>query len=40
MLAKQEINLKGKLKEVFGYNQFRGTQEEIITTLSMVTIPL
>jgi ATP-dependent DNA helicase RecQ len=30
MLVKPEINLKNKLKEVFGYNQFRGNQEAII----------
>lgn len=30
MLVKQEVSLKGKLKEVFGYSQFRGTQEAII----------
>ena len=30
MSVKQEVNLKNKLKEVFGYNQFRGNQELII----------
>jgi ATP-dependent DNA helicase RecQ len=30
MLVKPEINLKNKLKEVFGYSQFRGNQEAII----------
>jgi ATP-dependent DNA helicase RecQ len=33
MLATQEINLKSKLKEVFGFNQFRGTQEAIINNI-------
>ncbi|UOQ72322.1 DNA helicase RecQ [Hymenobacter cellulosilyticus] len=28
--VKREADLKGKLKEVFGYGQFRGTQEAII----------
>ncbi|TGE10619.1 DNA helicase RecQ [Hymenobacter fodinae] len=28
--VKQEADLKGKLKEVFGYGQFRGVQEDII----------
>nr|WP_253805674.1 DNA helicase RecQ [Hymenobacter taeanensis] len=30
MQVKQEADLKGKLKEVFGYGQFRGVQEDII----------
>ena len=29
-VVKQQADLKGKLKEVFGYGQFRGTQEAII----------
>ena len=29
-LVSQAVDLKGKLKEVFGYGQFRGTQEAII----------
>ncbi|MEX2335925.1 MAG: DNA helicase RecQ [Fulvivirga sp.] len=29
----EEKDLKGKLKEVFGYNQFRGTQEAIIKNI-------
>src|SRR5688500_19139623 len=33
MLATQELNIKDKLKEVFGYNQFRGTQEAIINNI-------
>ncbi|MDB5262303.1 MAG: helicase RecQ [Adhaeribacter sp.] len=33
MLAIQELNIKDKLKEVFGYNQFRGTQEAIIKNI-------
>ncbi|SIQ53791.1 DNA helicase RecQ [Pontibacter lucknowensis] len=33
MSTKQEINLKNKLKEVFGYNQFRGNQELIINNI-------
>jgi ATP-dependent DNA helicase RecQ len=33
MLVKQEVNLKDKLKEVFGYSQFRGTQEAIINNI-------
>ncbi|GAA4432954.1 DNA helicase RecQ [Pontibacter saemangeumensis] len=33
MSVKQEINLKNKLKEVFGYNQFRGNQELIINNI-------
>jgi len=33
MLVTQEVNLKNKLKEVFGYNQFRGTQEAIINNI-------
>jgi ATP-dependent DNA helicase RecQ len=28
-----EVNLKNKLKEVFGYNQFRGNQELIINNI-------
>ncbi|MCW3118586.1 MAG: ATP-dependent helicase RecQ, partial [Chitinophagaceae bacterium] len=30
MIVEQEAQLKDKLKEVFGYSQFRGNQEEII----------
>ncbi|MDX5482697.1 MAG: DNA helicase RecQ [Hymenobacteraceae bacterium] len=33
MSVKQEVNLKNKLKEVFGYNQFRGNQELIINNI-------
>jgi len=33
MQKAQEFNLKEKLKEVFGHNQFRGNQEEIIKNL-------
>jgi ATP-dependent DNA helicase RecQ len=33
MSIKQETNLKNKLKEVFGYNQFRGNQELIINNI-------
>jgi ATP-dependent DNA helicase RecQ len=33
MLATQELKIKDKLKEVFGYNQFRGTQEAIINNI-------
>ncbi|CAN5904562.1 DNA helicase RecQ [soil metagenome] len=33
MLVKPEVNLKNKLKEVFGYNQFRGNQEAIIQNI-------
>ncbi|MCC9137312.1 DNA helicase RecQ [Pontibacter silvestris] len=33
MSLKQEVNLKNKLKEVFGYNQFRGNQELIINNI-------
>jgi len=33
MLLEQEVNLKDKLKEVFGYNQFRGNQEQIINNI-------
>ncbi|RIJ36905.1 DNA helicase RecQ [Pontibacter oryzae] len=33
MSIKQEVNLKNKLKEVFGYNQFRGNQELIINNI-------
>ena len=29
----QKINLKKKLKEVFGYGQFRGNQEAIIKNI-------
>src|SRR4028118_2198969 len=33
MLAEQAPNLKDKLKEVFGYSQFRGNQEIIIQNI-------
>ena len=33
MLVKQEVSLKDKLKEVFGYSQFRGNQEAIINNI-------
>ena len=33
MLVEQEINLKEALKEYFGYNQFRGTQERVIQNI-------
>ncbi len=33
MLVEQEINLKEALKEHFGYNQFRGTQERVIQNI-------
>ncbi|WP_211240567.1 DNA helicase RecQ [Adhaeribacter aquaticus] len=33
MLVTEEVNLKDKLKEVFGHNQFRGTQEAIINNI-------
>src|SRR3954469_10256191 len=33
MLIDNDIDLFAKLKEVFGYNQFRGTQEAIINNL-------
>jgi ATP-dependent DNA helicase RecQ len=33
MVLEQEVDLKEKLKEVFGYTQFRGGQEPIINTL-------
>ena len=33
MSVKQEVNLKNKLKEVFGYSQFRGNQELIINNI-------
>ncbi|TPE44695.1 DNA helicase RecQ [Pontibacter mangrovi] len=33
MSIQQEVNLKNKLKEVFGYNQFRGNQELIINNI-------
>lgn len=33
MLVKQEVNLKDKLKEVFGFSQFRGNQEAIINNI-------
>ncbi|MCC5945207.1 MAG: DNA helicase RecQ [Bernardetiaceae bacterium] len=32
-MVEQKINLKKSLKEVFGYNQFRGNQEAIINNL-------
>jgi ATP-dependent DNA helicase RecQ len=31
--VKQGVNLKDKLRDVFGYNQFRGVQEEIIKSI-------
>jgi ATP-dependent DNA helicase RecQ len=33
MLTEQETNLKEKLREVFGYSQFRGNQEAIINSI-------
>src|SRR6478735_9380257 len=33
MLIENEVNIVEKLKNVFGYNQFRGNQEEIINNL-------
>ncbi|MFD2516162.1 DNA helicase RecQ [Pontibacter locisalis] len=33
MSVQQEVNLKNKLKEVFGYSQFRGNQELIINNI-------
>ena len=33
MLVEQELNLKEALKEYFGYNQFRGTQERVIQNI-------
>ena len=33
MLVEVESNIKKTLKEVFGYNQFRGKQEQIITNI-------
>ena len=33
ILPQTEVDLKGKLKEVFGYDQFRGNQEAIIRNL-------
>jgi ATP-dependent DNA helicase RecQ len=33
MLIENEVDIFAKLKTVFGYNQFRGTQEEIINTI-------
>jgi ATP-dependent DNA helicase RecQ len=33
MLIDNDIDLFGKLKEIFGYSQFRGTQEEIINNV-------
>src|SRR4051812_29359556 len=33
MLIDNDIDLFAKLKEIFGYNQFRGTQEEIINNV-------
>ncbi|MDX5346200.1 MAG: DNA helicase RecQ [Hymenobacteraceae bacterium] len=32
-LKQKEVNIKSKLKEVFGYNQFRGNQEAIINNI-------
>ncbi len=33
MIVSEKVNLKEKLKEVFGYHQFRGSQEAIIENL-------
>ena len=33
ILAKDDVKLKSKLKEVFGYSQFRGNQEAIINNI-------
>ena len=33
MLAVQEDQIKTKLKEIFGFSQFRGLQEEIIKNI-------
>jgi ATP-dependent DNA helicase RecQ len=33
MLTEQTTNLKDKLKEIFGYGQFRGNQEIIIQNI-------
>ena len=33
MLVEQELSLKEALKEYFGYNQFRGTQERVIQNI-------
>ena len=33
MITEESIDLKGTLKEVFGYNTFRGNQEEIIRNI-------
>src|SRR5687768_733212 len=33
MSLTQEVSLKSKLKEVFGFSQFRGTQEAIINNI-------
>ena len=44
MLEVQEAKLKNKLKEIFGYNQFRGNQEVVINNIlsgknTFVTMP-
>ncbi|MFC5271371.1 DNA helicase RecQ [Adhaeribacter terreus] len=33
IIAKEDVKLKSKLKEVFGYSQFRGNQEAIINNI-------
>ena len=35
-----KINLTDELKKYFGFNKFKGNQEAIIITCSMVKIPL